>query len=297
MKTPQKILVCSELGRASEKALRRAAMLCTATGASAEVLHVIAHPIEDTIGSFGLDNQLWHEGLRLAAMAALEKQVQRYWPQTLERPRLVLREGPISQSICNFAEENNFDLVICGARSSSPWKKYFVGTTATRIVRTLTIPVLVVRRAADAAYIRVLLPVDFSAYSVRALEQTATLMPSARITLMHAYEAPFEGKMAFSGVDDRAIAHYVRKTREEAGRHLRSLAQASELKQSRFSFLLQHGHAYREIAQAQHLGEFDCVSIGKHGRGFITQLLIGSTTEHVLLESSTDVLVIPLPTE
>jgi len=296
MNTPKKLLVCSELGRASEKALRRAAMLCTVTGASAEVLYVIAHPVEDMIGSFGLDNQLWHESIRLAAMAALEKQVQRCWPQTLERPRLVLREGAVSQSICNYAEENGFDLVICGARSSSPWKKYFIGTTATRIVRTLTIPVLVVRRAADAAYAHALLPVDFSAYSARALEQTTALMPSARITLMHAFEAPFEGKMAFSGVDDRAIAHYVRKAREEAGRQLRSLAQASGLKQSRFSFMLRHGHAYREVAEAQHLGEFDCVTIGKHGRGFVTQLLLGSTTEHVLLESSTDVLVIPLPT-
>ena len=126
MNMPKKLLVCSELGRATENALRRAAMLCTITGASAEVLHVIEHPVEDALGSFGLDNQLWHEKIRLAAIAALEKQVQRCWPQTLEPPRLVLQEGSVSQSICTYAEKNDFDLVICGARSNSPWKKYFM---------------------------------------------------------------------------------------------------------------------------------------------------------------------------
>ena len=295
MNTPKKLLVCSELGRASEKALHRAALLCAATGASAEVLHVIEHPIEDAIGSFGLDNQAWHENIRLAAMTALEKQVQRHWPTGLEQPRIALREGPVAQSIVDYVEEQGFDLVVCGARGSGPWKKYFIGTTATRLVRRLNVPALIVRRPAEADYKRVLLPVDFSDYSARALEQTTMLMPRARITLMHAYEAPFEGKMAYSGVDEDAIAHYVRARRTEAGQQIRELAQESGLKPGKFSLMLRHGHPYREVIEAQRHGEFDCIAIGKHGRGFINHLLLGSTTEHVLLESPADVLVVPLP--
>jgi nucleotide-binding universal stress UspA family protein len=112
---------------------------------------------------------------------------------------------------------------------------------------------------------------------------------------MHAYEAPFEGKMAYSGVDEDAIAHYVRARRTEAGQQIRELAQESGLKPGKFSLMLRHGHPYREVIEAHRHGEFDCIAIGKHGRGFVTQLVLGSTTEHVLLESSADVLVIPLP--
>lgn len=291
----KKILVCSELGRASEKALRRAALLCAATGATAEVLHVIEYPLENAIGDFGLEHHAWQENIRRAASAALEKQIERHWPKTIAAPRLVLREGQISKTICAYVEDNGCDLVICGERSGSIWKKNFIGTTATRLVRKLNIPVLVVRQPAAAAYKRVLLPIDFSPYSTRSLEQVAKLMEGARVTLMHAYAAPFEGKLAYSGVDEQAVAYYVRKAREEAGRNLRALSKDSGIKQSRFSFLLRHGHAYREVIEAQRLGEFDCIAIGKHGRGFVTQLVLGSTTEHVLLESSADVLVIPLP--
>lgn len=295
MTTVNRILVCSELGRASDNALRRAALLCRATGAHAEVLHVIDHPVEDTVGGFGLDNSGWHDNLRLAAMAALEKQVERCWPEGLTRPGLALRDGPIVPAICQHLAENAFDLVVTGARGGGMWKKYFIGTTATRVVRKLKLPVLVVKRAAEVGYKRILVPVDFSDYSAWTLEATSALTPGARVTLMHAYEAPYEGKMAYGAVDEDAIMHYLRQAKEDTGRRLRAMALDAGLKQGRFSLLLRHGHAYREVREAERTGSFDCVAIGKHGRGFLNELLLGSTTEHMLLESSADVLVIPLP--
>lgn len=291
----KRILVCSDLGRASDNALRRAALLCRAIGAQAEVLHVVAHPVEDAVGGFGLENPGWHENIRLAAMAALEKQVQRCWPPALAQPRLALREGPVAQVICQHVDEQAFGLVITGARGGGVWKKYFIGTTATRVVRKLKLPVLVVKRPADTACKRVLLPVDFSDYSEQTLATAMALLPGARVTLMHAYEAPFEGKMAYSGVDEETVMQYLRKTKEETGRRLRAMALDAGLKQGRFSLLLRHGHAYREVHEAERSGNFDCVAIGKHGRGFLTELLLGSTTEHLLLESAADVLVVPLP--
>jgi len=37
----------------------------------------------------------------------------------------------------------------------------------------------------------------------------------------------------------------------------------------------------------------DCIAIGKQGKGFVNELLLGSVTKHILLESQSDVLVQP----
>lgn len=295
MTMPKKILVCSELGRASDNALRRAALICSATSASVALLHVIDDPSEDLIGEFSPVDPAWLEHIRQAARAALEKQVKRHWPADLPTPTIVVQEGATSPMITTYVNEHQIDLVIVGTRGGGAWKKYFIGTTATRVVRKLKVPVLVVKRPADAPYKRVLLPVDFSDYTLRTLEHAQGVMPGARITLMHAYEAPFEGKMAYAGIDKDGVMHYLRKTKEDVGHRLRALAWEAGLTQGKFSMMLRHGHAYREVREAERSGAFDCVAIGKHGRGFLNELLLGSTTEHMLLESGADVLVVPLP--
>ena len=295
MTTPARILVCSELGRASESALRRAASIAKSLGASVEVLHVVDQPGDDLIRDLRFDDPALHDKLRHAALLVLEKQVRRCWPADQTAPTLAVRIGPASQEIRHHVDAGGFQLVVTGTRGGGTLKKYFIGTTATRVVRKLKVPVLIVRRQADEAYKRVLLPIDFSDYSQHSIERVRALLPSARLTLMHAYEAPFEGMMSHSGVEEDSVQHYVRKARDAANEGLRTMGQAAGLQPGRFSVLLRHGHAYREVLQAEHESAFDCIAIGKHGRGFFNELLLGSTTEHVILEARTDVLVIPLP--
>lgn len=295
MTEPARILACSELGRASEHAIRRAASIAKTLGATVEVLHVVDQPGDDLVRGLSFDDPAMHDKLRHAARQVLEKQVRRCWPADLPAPQLAVRIGPASRQICSHVEEGGFRLVVTGARGGGTLKKYFIGTTATRVVRKLKVPVLIVRRPADEAYKRVLLPIDFSDYSQHGIEQVRSLLPSARLTLMHAYEAPFEGMMFHSGVEEDSVQHYVRKARDAANERLRAMGQAAGLQPGRFSVLLRHGHAYREVLQAEHESAYDCVAVGKHGRGFFNELLLGSTTEHVILEARTDVLVIPLP--
>lgn len=295
MTASARILVCSELGRASEPAIRRAASIAKSLGAAVEVLHVVDQPGDELVRDLRFDDPALHDKLRQAAQQVLEKQVRRCWPSGLPMPQVAVRIGPASRQICSHVEEGGFSLVITGARGGGTLKKYFIGTTATRVVRKLKVPVLIVRRPPEEAYKRVLVPVDFSDYSRRSIEQVRALLPSARLTLMHAYEAPYEGMMAHSGVEESSVQHYVRKARDAANDGLRAMGQAAGLQPGRFSVLVRHGHAYREVLQAEHESAFDCIAIGKHGRGFFNELLLGSTTEHVILESRADVLVIPLP--
>src|SRR4030066_2328266 len=74
-------------------------------------------------------------------------------------------------------------------------KDWLLGTTAERVVRKGDRPVLVVKRPPEGPYRHVLVAVDFSDTSHRALALAAHLAPGAHLTLLHAYEFWYEARL------------------------------------------------------------------------------------------------------
>lgn len=63
------------------------------------------------------------------------------------RPNInvTLLEGPPAQSILEFAEEHNCDLIMIGSRGLSGIKEFFLGSISHQVVQQSKIPVLVVK--------------------------------------------------------------------------------------------------------------------------------------------------------
>ena len=166
-----------------------------------------------------------------------------------------------------------------------------LGTTALRLLSSTRCPVLVVKQPPHEPYRRLLVPVDFSASSLRAVRHARRIAPRADIVLLHAFDVPFEGKLRYASVDDEVIHHYRIVAREEALQKLQALRDQAGLPVVGTRLLVLHGDpTYRIIEQEQ---ECDCdlVVMGKHGEGMLEELFLGSVTKHVLAESQGDVLV------
>ena len=86
-----------------------------------------------------------------------------------------------------------------------------------------------VRQSVHELYRRVLVPVDFSPWSLEAVRLADRIAPDATLVLMHAVEVPFERRMRSSGVSDEAIARSRTHAHAEAQRRRAAVdAQATQ---------------------------------------------------------------------
>lgn len=59
------------------------------------------------------------------------------------RPNVIEDEHPL-QTIRDFIDEHDFDLIVMGTRGRSEFQEYFLGSTTERVIRTSSVPVLAV---------------------------------------------------------------------------------------------------------------------------------------------------------
>lgn len=282
------ILAATDFSAGARLAVERAARVAAAAGVPRRtLLHAVDTPW------FELFRQLaGHDGLdrpgpldqAAALLAELAAEIERATGVRLEP---VVRPGRPVDAIAEAAADA--DLLVLGAHGAHPLRELALGTTAQRLIRKTRRPVLVVKRAPEADYRRVLVAIDFSPHSQRALAWARAVAPGAEIVLVHAFEALFEGKMQYAGVGEEAIAEFRARARQTAETDMAQFVADNDATALRR--IIEHGHpATRLRSAAQALGA-DLVVAGKHGKSLTEQLLLGSVTLHLLAEMSCDVLV------
>lgn len=288
--TIRTILVATDLSEASRVAVERAAQIAAARGAVLTVLHVIPDGALSELRRLAGTVQPV-DALRAEALRALEHLASEIRQRHAIEVRLEIRAGPVLDEILAEAEALAADLVVLGARGESTLRQLLLGTTAERLLRRARRPILIVRRPADAAWRRVLLPVDFSPWSDAAIRLARALAPEAELVLLHAWQLPFESKLRYAGLDEGSIAMLRAKAEVEASRLLEALVAAHGLKAVRATSVLRHDAPWAAIAEAEREFDVDLVAIGKHGRGAAEELLLGSVAKGVVASASADVLV------
>lgn len=288
----QRLLVATDLSAPARHAAKRAALVGAETSAALDLLHVA--------------NLVPLERLR-QLMAATSDEMQ---ARVLETARGKLQEladslsqrhgvsahahvaaGSLLAELARHAEEQAAGLVVCGARGESFLWHAVLGTTAQRILNATKRPVLVVRQAPHEPYRRVLVAVDFSHASLRAIEHARVIAPNAEIVLLHAFEVPFEGRLRYASVDADTIERYRLVVRQEAIQALHALRDEAGLSPAAASSIVLHGDPAARICEQEQERDCDLIVIGKQGQGAIAQLLLGSVTRHVLAGCQSDVLV------
>jgi nucleotide-binding universal stress UspA family protein len=302
MTIAQKILAATDLSAPARHAVDRAFRMAASSGGELHILHAMELEVLDTslremlVGEVG------------AVKAALVDDARERLSQLAGDPRnhrgfaastRVVVGNPLS-AIASEADALDASLVVLGARGKSSLRHALLGSTAARLLRkSAKRPVLVVKQAPHEAYRSVLVTVDFSPVSMGAVRLASQLAPEAQLTLLHAFELPYLGKLTFAGVDEQVVWKYVITGGESRRKRLHDLAAAAGLAPMAYSARVIHGDPAQQIIATEQEVHADLTVVGKHGTHVAEELLLGSVTKHVLTESQCDVLVIcdPRPGE
>jgi len=145
----RKILVAVDGSPASSKGLREAIRLARAEGAKLFIMHVVDEfqafaAMDGLVGLPGADllSALREGGKRILAKAvgiALKQKI---------KPKGILREmlsGPAAYPIVREARKLRADLIVLGTHGRRGVRRLVLGSDAEQVVRTASVPVLLVR--------------------------------------------------------------------------------------------------------------------------------------------------------
>jgi nucleotide-binding universal stress UspA family protein len=285
------ILAATDFSPSARHAADRAARLARETGAALTLMHVLpGAALHELQAWLGLGHAA-EQGLHDDARQQLRLQADELQASHQLAVRCVDVDGSALQAIATEADALDAQLVVLGARGAGFMRRMVLGTTAERLLRRSTRPVLVVRQAAHEPYRRMLVALDFSAWSLPALRAALQIAPKARPVLLAVFQVPFEEKLHFAGVDTATIDLYRAQARTQATQRLHALAHGAGLKSGDWDPVVVEGDASQRIVELEQSRDCDLVVLGKHGQSATEDLLLGSVTKHVLADGVADLLV------
>ena len=212
--------------------------------------------------------------------------------------------GIPSEEVITAARAEDSDLIVVGTKGKTGLAHVLLGSTAERVIRGAPCPVLTVRMepadteqevgalSRSVTLERLLVPVDFSACSLEALEYAAVVAQQAKASLMllHVLEPVSYGL-------DFTLGHS--RTREQVRetwtKRLEELAASLRVRQVPVASQLRGGLPADSILDAAQTLPCDLIVMGTHGRRGISHVFSGSVAEAVLRKASCPVLTVRNP--
>lgn len=283
----KRIVVATDFSTRSDRAMRRAALLARETGASISLLHIVDGDRPDYLVS--------HD--RTAAEKALAE-LSRTIRDVDGLPcnyHLAL-DDPF-EGIVAATKTLQADLLVIGPHRRQILRDAFVGTTAERVIRHSSVPVLMANGSPLGPYRRVLAASDLSPQSVEALGALARLdlAAGAELTLFQAIDIPEVALMIRATTPSHDINFHIEKRENAASEELRAFAADLPLTPRRCMARMAEGTTAIAILQASAKAEADLIVIGTRGQSGLTRFLLGSVAEAVLRSATVDVLAVPPP--
>ncbi|HYL55592.1 MAG TPA: universal stress protein [Gemmatimonadales bacterium] len=236
--------------------------------------------MEPVVFSPELQNELMRSS-RAQITRALEQVLP---PAAVER--LDVQTGPGPFVLAEAARRWQAELVVLGGKQHGALARGLGRSTAHYLVRKLDVPVLVVGDS-PAPITKVLVAVDLSptsAPTVAAAQRLASPF-GARLRLLHVIEPLRFTALAPASWDELG---YERRSEELFDRFVTPFKDVP--KEDR---VVRRGIPAEMIADEAGAWHANLVVAGSHGKGWLDRILVGSTTERLVTELPTSILVVP----
>ncbi len=293
MPSISRIIVATDFSDFSERAVQRAAHIAKQHNAELHLLHVV-RPLDLypsltlTPDEFGHSDQ----DLQQAEQSRVDAMAVTLSNQSGIRVHPVTRLGRAHTEIAGYAQTVEADLVVAGSRGESTLMDLFLGSTASRLLRVATCPVLLVKKPADEPYRKVLAAVDFSPVSAAVVSHAISLADGARVETLHVLGSEVEQRLRKAKFVRVDIADWLTRQRAEAEKQLDALLAPVE-KGAAAGRLVQPGLPPAVICQSVEVMGIDLVVLGRHGHGGgLQEWLLGSVSKDVAFAVVCDVLLI-----
>jgi nucleotide-binding universal stress UspA family protein len=145
------------------------------------------------------------------------------------------------------------------------------------------------------AFNQILVPTDFSEHSFRALDYAVEIAEkfSSEMKVVYVIEPVLQAAdVAWSSVDFDKLNEAHKHSAEE---QLRSLIEERIPKSVSVEYKILFGKPFVEIVKQAKTDNSDLIVMATHGRGAITHMLLGSTTEKVVRKAPCPVLAVKHP--
>ena len=272
------VLFPTDFSEGSDRALLYAQILCGISDASLHILHANLSPADETAETynyFPLDEKKWS--------ATFRAYVHPLAPEALRIREVIKREvAGISpgEVILRYARENDIDLIVMGTHGRRGLGRLLLGSTAQEVTRLSNCSVLTVGGKQDeekaSGIERILVPIDFSDHSRKALEEAKELASAFEARLDVVYVLQKEPAPSSLGVNyPSGVNSDVHKRAKKA---LEELVHDTK----KGAVFVMNGIPANEITElAQEIGS-DLIVIATHGLTGFERFLMGSVTEKVL---------------
>ena len=272
---PRRILVATDLSEPAGAAVARAGRLALEHGAGLTAVHVLPEQLGGDLAA--------HVGDRLRAHVA-------DFAEGIPTD-IAIRRGPVATQIAAEAADRGVDVVVVGAHGGDWLADLFVGGTAANVVRTVPVPVLLVRKPATTDYRTVILAVDTTPASAHAARFGCALTPEAEHIMVHACTVVGERLMRIYGATEVQIEELRRTStaaaREEIGLLSETFARPPA------QVVITDGHPATKVVELADSRAADLVVTGSGARSPASYAFLGSVAQHVMHHARTDVLVVP----
>lgn len=175
-------------------------------------------------------------------------------------------QGPVTQTIQTFIENEEIDLVVMGTNGASGMKEFFIGSNAEKTVRYSRVPVITVRELCGVKAIKnIVFPTDLNVVSPQLISHIKGL------------QALFNARLHVVFV---STEYHLYKSNEIMKR-LEEFAGSNTLRN--YTLNIQSGDGVEEsiVSFSREIGA-DMIAMATHGRQGLIHLLTGSLAEDVV---------------
>jgi nucleotide-binding universal stress UspA family protein len=276
-----KILVPVDFSEFSEKAVAYALYLAEKYAAHITLVHaMVLHYEEIEEAQHFKEYEKLVEFQENRTLQQFQKHNQQAGSQGVSIDSKILRGISAADALLEFINDSDYDLVVMGTHGRTGIKKWLYGSVTEKVVQHSTVPVLTIHSAWDKLTIeRILVPVDFSDYSKKAVESALEFAKqfNARLVFLHviaqevhpAYYATSYDSLFV--IDPQLQARSIKNLKEFTG---------GEIKNA--EYVTREGRAYKEIVDYAKENECDLILMATRGLTGLEHLLIGSNTERVV---------------
>jgi nucleotide-binding universal stress UspA family protein len=289
------ILVPVDFSAPSLRALEFALPLVRHFGADLHLVHVFAtdHPFSGLVGMpFVLPeleiSQSLHEQL---------KDVARKYSIDLRPENLHVLKGRAFEEICRLGRDTGIDLIVIATRGNTGLKHLALGSTAERVVRYSSCPVLVTHGGKPfvetTGFHEILVPTDFSECSMKGLVYAKAFAKQfkSKITLLNSIH--FQYYVASDECARYDLPRLMQHADVVARDQMRELFEKTDWEGLDVETSLQTGHPGQQICEHARDSDVDLIVISTHGSTGLTHLLLGSVAEYVVRHAHCPVIVVP----
>lgn len=192
-----------------------------------------------------------------------------------------IEEGDPGNKIIEIASREGFQTVIMARRGMSEWKGYLLGSVSNKVIHSLLNEniYIVGQKISDNPVRHILLPVDGSEYSMRAVGHAACVAKLTgavqKITILRVINVSLYLERVRQGIDPEATAEEILS---KAKKILTDEGVDSQIIETRSTV----GFPKDEIIKEINEGGYDFVIIGRKGRSAIKDVVLGGVSSSVL---------------